>query len=280
MAPFGEQDAQEAGSQRDRRQPGPHQTPKGDSSAELRRAAGLHADVHEPHPRRLAGKRPEEGQIGAARDQPGSHADDERGRRRVTGQDHRGDQRDHHRHREEDGVEHPQVESQGHAPCDQAGAVGGLRTALAPHQPPCDTLDGIIQPARHPPDLPGDVLHQPHALSGHRRSDLGSLRDPLDQLLSLVAGQQALPDGVDQLAVEGVDQRPLDRWTVERSLHGLLHGGALKHPHQRPLDRGALDGAHDCLLGGGLDRSVDPRRFGHPPGASGAAAQEPSGKRP
>ena len=55
---------------------------------------------------------------------------------------------------------------------------------------------------------------------------------------------------------------------LQRPLDGLLDHRPFEHPGHRPLDRLALDRGDDRLLGGDLDRAVDPGRLGDRAGAS------------
>ena len=123
---------------------------------------------------------------------------------------------------------------------------------------------------------------RPDALRRDRGADLGSLGDPLDELLRLIAGQQPAPDLVDQLAVERLDQGLLHRLALQGSLDRLLDGGALQDPAQRPLDRLALQRGDDRLLGGDLDRAVDAGGPGDALGPAHAGAEQAGGegKRP
>src|ERR1700679_1402869 len=123
-------------------------------------------------------------------------------------------------------------------------------------------------------DLPADVAEQADALRGLRLAHLGRVGDPLDQLLGLLRGEEATPDLVDQLAVEGLDQCLLDRGTVQRALHGLVDHRAFEHPGERPLHRLAFERGDDRLLGGDFDRFVDPGRAPDRPGATGPGPQQ------
>ncbi len=116
---------------------------------------------------------------------------------------------------------------------------------------------------------------QADALGADRRPHLGRLGDPLDQLLGLLAGEQAAPDLVDQLAVQRLEQRVLDRVALERALHRLFDHRPLQHPGHRPLDRLAFDRGDDRLLGGDLDRLVDPGGAADRAGAADSDAQQP-----
>ena len=91
--------------------------------------------------------------------------------------------------------------------------------------------------------------------------------------------QQAVPDLIDELGVEHLHHGALHRGAGQGALQRVLRRLALEHTDDRPLDRGALERAHDRLLGGALDRVVDPGRRRHPLGAAGADAEQPAGKR-
>ena len=158
---------------------------------------------------------------------------------------------------------------------DGAGAVGRQRPAATEEDPAEDPLEGVVEVAGEFVDLAADVAEQADALGGDRGAHLGRLGDPLDQLLGLLRGEQAAPDLVDQLRVEGLDQRLLHRGAVERALHGLLDHRPFEHPGDRPLDRLRFDRGDDRLLGRDLDRFVDPGRAPDRPGAAGARAQQP-----
>ncbi len=153
--------------------------------------------------------------------------------------------------------------------------VGRQRPPLAEEDAADDPLEAVVEAAGDAADGAADVLDQPHPLGADRRPHLGRLGDPLDQLLGLLGGQQPPPDLVDQLAVHRLQQRPLDGVALQRPLHGLFDNRALQDPRHRPLDRLAFDRGNDRLLGGDLDRAVDPGRFGDAAGAADADAEQP-----
>ena len=173
----------------------------------------------------------------------------------------------------------PDVDRECERAGERPGALGGLGPLLSPRDPPHDPLDRTVGRARDLPDLAPDVVQEPDALGGDCGAHLGRLGDPLDELLRLVAREQPLPHCVDELAVEGVDQRPLDRRAVERAAHRLLDGRPLEDSHESTLDSRALHGADDRLLGRRLDRAVHAGGLGDPPCTAGAAAEQSGGKR-
>src|SRR3954471_22959295 len=89
--------------------------------------------------------------------------------------------------------------------------------------------------------LAAEIIEQAIALRSDRLSDLGRLGDPLDQLLRLVAGQQAFPEPVDHLAVERLGERALDRRAGQGLLYCLFDDRPLEHAGDRALGRLALD---------------------------------------
>ena len=161
---------------------------------------------------------------------------------------------------------------------DQADVVGRLRARAADH-PTHEALQPVVEAAGDLADLAPDVAQQADALRGDRGPELGRLGDPLDQLLRLVGVQQVIPDLIDELGVEHLHHGALHRGAGQGSLQRVLRRLTLEHTDDRPLDGGALERAHDRLLGGALDRVVDPGRRRHPLGAAGADAEQPAGKR-
>ncbi len=123
-----------------------------------------------------------------------------------------------------------------------------------------DALEDVVHVARDAADLRADVVDQAERPgSRDRLADLWRLGDTFDQFLNLVAGQQALPDAVDHLAVD----RPVD---------GALDGGALQGLGDRPLRGRALERTDDGVGGQILDRLVDPRGLGDTGAASGSGS--------
>ena len=105
-------------------------------------------------------------------------------------------------------------------------------------------------------------------------ANLGGLRDPLDQLLGLVASEDALPELVDELAVDRLRHRTLDGRAVECAAHRLLDRGALQDADDRTLDGRALQRRDDRLLGGNLDSPIDAGDLSHAPRTAGAAPEQ------
>ena len=239
----------------------------------------LDPDREQAHPRGLPCSRPEGEQIDRAEDDPGADAeDDPRGADALRIPECREDETEQRRDAEEDHVQDHGVEHRSARARDQADVVGRLRARAADH-PTHEALETVVEAAGDLADLAPDVAQQADALRGDRGPELGRLGDPLDQLLRLVRSQQPVPDVVDQLGVKHLDSRPLDGRARQGALEGVLRRLALEHADDRPLDRRALERAHDRLLGGALDRVVDPGRRGHPLGAAGADAEQPAGKR-
>ena len=146
--------------------------------------------------------------------------------------------------------------------------------AAAEEELPGDPLEAVIEAARQLADRAADVLEQADALGADRRPDLGRLGDPLDQLLGLLAGQQPLPDLVDQFAVHRLDQSTLDGVALEGSLDRVFDDRPVEDAGHRPLDRFAFDRGDDRLLGGDLDRAVDTGRLGDRARPSDADAEQ------
>ena len=255
------------------------QPPAGAAKAEPPRAVlVLDPDREQAHPRGLPGRRPEGEQVDRAEDDPGADTeDDPRGADALRVPERREDEPEQRRGAEEDPVQDHAVEHRRAHARDQSDVVGRLRAGPADH-PPDEALETVVEAAGDRADLAADVAQQPDALRGDRGPELGRLGDPLDQLLRLVRSQQSVPDVVDQLGVEHLDSRPLDGRARQGALERVLRRLALEHADDRPLDGGALERAHDRLLGGALDRVVDPGRRGHPLGAAGADAEQPAGK--
>ena len=118
-------------------------------------------------------------------------------------------------------------------------------------------------------------LRNPTPCGGDRRAQLRRLGDPLDQLLHLVGGEQPIPDAVDELGVEDLHRRALDRRARERALERVLGRVGLEHADDRPLDRRALERAHDGLFGRSLDRLIDPGRRGEAVAGPRPGAEQP-----
>jgi hypothetical protein len=94
-----------------------------------------------------------------------------------------------------------------------------------------------------------------------------------------ISGASATPNLVDQLAVERVDQGILDRVALQGVVHRLLDHGAFQHPRDRPFNRLALDRGDHCLLGGSLNRLVDPGRLADVAGAAHTGGEQAHGER-
>ncbi len=176
-------------------------------------------------------------------------------------------------------VDDQQVEAEGEAAGERAGALGRLGAALAEDDAARDPLDHAVEAPGHVADRVADVLDEADALGADRGAQLGRLGDPLDQALRLVAGQQAPPDLVDHLAVERLDQRLLHRVALQRAAGRFLDQRPLQDPHQGALDRLALDRGDHRLLGGGLDRAVDSRRLADRARSAHAGAEQPHRER-
>src|SRR5262249_56231017 len=91
-------------------------------------------------------------------------------------------------------------------------------------------LERGIDPARGPAHTTAQILEQADPLAGDRGADLRRLRNPLDQLLGLVALEDLVPDAVRCIGLEQPLGRPSRGVAVERPLHTALSPPAQPNP--------------------------------------------------
>ena len=277
-----QQDRQEAEAQRHQRQRHGQQPLERPSKPDLAGARDIEPDAEQAHAGGLADEGPEGDERAAAEQE--SHqteAENPPDREPISptgGRRHdRGDQPGSDREREAD---ERQVDRCGDCPSHQAHLVRLGLVVGSPEQPVRRALEGVIERFRDHREPPADVGDQPHTLLGDRGPHLRRLRNPLHQHLRLRARENLAPHLVGDLGVE----RPYDRVRqlvagqrlVKRPPDGVLLD---EHPDDGPFDGRAAHGADDRLLGGVLDRLVDPGGAGEPLGPARAGPEHPSGGR-